>query len=436
MPPRFEEGFVLGSRETVIIGAGLAGISTALHLDSRCRVLEKAKTPGGLCTSASRAGYTFDQTGHWLHLRDQGMKDLVGKALPMRSIDRVSSIRAFGTFGDYPFQANLADYPPEVRTECIQTLIESLRAKDRPASQDFAAYVLEHFGAGIARHFMFPYNTKLWGVPPDSISFDWCQRFVPVPDWKEIVRGAFFPSNGRLGYNVSFVYPDRGGISTLSAALAGRCTCIETETEVKAVNLNEGFVETDRGRVAFGNLVNTTPLPRFVGLCQQVPDDVLAAAAQLRSTRVRYLNLGIRGPALAGRHWIYVPDPALSIYRIGSFSNACPGMAPAGCSSLYVEIRNDVDSDDSTVLAQTIALLSEIGPAVKQEMIEVAEFAAIDCAYVIYDHNYRAARGTVLDWLESKGVVSAGRYGRWVYSSMEDALLDGRQAAETIRKRQ
>jgi hypothetical protein len=38
----------------------------------------------------------------------------------------------------------------------------------------------------------------------------------------------------------------------------------------------------------------------------------------------------------------------------------------------------------------------------------------------------------VLDYLSGNGIQVAGRYGRWEYSSMEDALLSGREAARKL----
>jgi len=50
-------------------------------------------------------------------------------------------------------------------------------------------------------------------------------------------------------------------------------------------------------------------------------------------------------------------------------------------------------------------------------------------AYVLYDHAWSEARETVTAWLEQQRIVPAGRYGAWNYSSMEDALTMGRDAA-------
>ena len=59
----------------------------------------------------------------------------------------------------------------------------------------------------------------------------------------------------------------------------------------------------------------------------------------------------------------------------------------------------------------------------------VARLRRLDPAYVVFD----AARAPALEVIEphlaDRGVVLAGRYGRWTYASMEDALTDGRDAA-------
>ena len=53
-------------------------------------------------------------------------------------------------------------------------------------------------------------------------------------------------------------------------------------------------------------------------------------------------------------------------------------------------------------------------------------------AYVIYDFHYHESRAAVHEWLAAQGASSIGRYGDWNYSSMEDALIDGRRAAERL----
>ena len=62
--------------ETLIIGAGLAGLSTALHLGPahNLLVVEANDYVGGKARTERIGDFLFDVTGHWLHLRDPGIR--------------------------------------------------------------------------------------------------------------------------------------------------------------------------------------------------------------------------------------------------------------------------------------------------------------------------------------------------------------------------
>jgi protoporphyrinogen oxidase len=60
------------------------------------------------------------------------------------------------------------------------------------------------------------------------------------------------------------------------------------------------------------------------------------------------------------------------------------------------------------------------------------ELCDIPCAYVVFDENYERCRGQILDWLAQQGVTSGGRWGGWNYGGMEDAMLEGKAAAQSI----
>ncbi|MDD4797567.1 MAG: NAD(P)-binding protein [Eubacteriales bacterium] len=52
-----------------IIGAGLAGLSTGIHLQQKgfqTEIFELADWAGGVCTAWVRSGYTFDGCIHWM----------------------------------------------------------------------------------------------------------------------------------------------------------------------------------------------------------------------------------------------------------------------------------------------------------------------------------------------------------------------------------
>jgi len=60
------------------------------------------------------------------------------------------------------------------------------------------------------------------------------------------------------------------------------------------------------------------------------------------------------------------------------------------------------------------------------------ELSEIPFAYVIFDQNYESSRKNIFEFLARHDVISAGRWGGWNYGGMEDALLEGKAAADQM----
>src|SRR5262247_2964382 len=92
----------------VILGGGLTGISTAVHLKSPWVLFEKEDRLGGHARTDVSNGFHFDKTGHWLHLRDPYTKQLIAELLgdQMTPIERKARIFSNGALTRFPFQAN------------------------------------------------------------------------------------------------------------------------------------------------------------------------------------------------------------------------------------------------------------------------------------------------------------------------------------------
>ena len=430
----------------LILGGGLAGLSTAFHLRRPWLLVEKESRVGGLVrTEVMHGGFRFDPTGHWLHLRDPGMKALVHEQLlpdGLVTVARRAAVFTRGVFTRFPYQVNTHGLPAEVVAENLVGFVEATageggRALREREPANFEEFILRHLGAGFAKNFMVPYNTKLFGVPPRELSAAWCGRFVPRPSLKEVVDGALGLGSDALGYNASFVYPKEGGIEGLAralhAALPAGAGEIRVSTEPVALDWERRAARlSDGSEVRWSSLVSTIPLPVLVGLLHRVPDEVRAAAARLRATDVTWVAVGARGQNVQPWHWVYTPEPEFTTYRIGSPTAVFPGTAPAGTSSFYVEYSGPRSPEACARAA--------VEDLVRARMIRSAadvlftEPRVIRNAYVLYDASYGEARDTVMRFLTGAGVRTAGRYGNWEYSSMEDALLGGRAAAEQVER--
>lgn len=429
----------------VIIGAGLAGLSTAYHLGDRaCRVLEKEKEAGGLCRSYQMEGFTFDMTGHLLHFRQAAIKTLVEGLLGGRLEKHVrrSFIYSHRTYTEYPFQVNTFGLPPEVVRDCLLGFIATLTSPSttRPEDRSFKTWILDNLGAGIAEHFMVPFNEKLWQVSLDELTSDWVSWLVPKPELKDVVNGALGIKDKAFGYNPTFLYPARGGISALPESFLPGVRDIVYGAELVEVDTQRRRATFQDGRqggytVDYETLVSTIPVPELVRRCPDLPAPIREAAAGLRWVSVYNVNLGMSRERVSDKHWIYFPEPEYPFYRAGFPMNFSPALGPSGCSSLYVEISHRPDAViPPAVLLQHIRQgMERAGIFQPDDQVIVADVRDIKYGYVLFDKHRARVLPVVLEELERRGIHSIGRYGRWEHTSMEDAIAQGKSLAEKLR---
>ena len=426
------------STETLVLGAGLAGLSAAHHLPGAV-VVERERVVGGLCASAQVDGFTFDRTGHILHLRDESIRALVHRLLPgaLAEIRRDALVHSKGVYTAYPFQANTHGLPAAVVRECVDGFVEAHSGAAAPAPADFGGWIVHTFGHGIARHFMTPYNEKLYRVSLDGLEAEALTWSIPRPTLEQVLHGASGRTAG-LGYNPTFLYPRRGGIDVIARALAAGCDDIRLGRTVRRVDPIARRVELDGGeRIEYEHLVSTIPLDSLLAVLDPVPAGIPAGAAgRLRAVRVVSFNLGVARECVLPGHWVYFPEPEFPFYRVGSASNF-GDVGPRGCSALWVEVarRRDERLDVATLRGEVLEGLQRARILKPSDRLVAEEVRILDPAYVIHDRERRQALPDVLAALARHDIISTGRYGAWEYGSMESALRQGRDAARLVADR-
>ena len=427
----------------VILGAGLAGLSAAYHAQKRgipYLLFEKESRPGGLVRSERVHGFSFDYTGHLLHIKQERTRQLVLKDLGLAKafgpVIRDSWVYMNGRYTRAPFQANLFGQPDKVIAECLDGILRAhghlpggLPAKDG-MPPFFEEWNLRAFGKGIYKHFMAPYNTKLWGIHPSKMTTGFMGRFVPKPSLAQVFEGALSDIGKPMGYNANFIYPKKGGIELLSAALAreveAHCNtyAVGVDPKRKEVTLNTGDV------VRYKKLISTQHLPALVSMTKAAPVAVKAASKKLRASSVLNVNFGIAGRNVSTKQWVYVPEPHLPFYRVGFYHNFSSALAPQGGSSVYAEMSYSPTRplDKKKAPARVRQGLIEMGILKKSDKIAATFVADIKNAYVVYDAHRDAAVAKIQDYYRAQGIASTGRWGNWEYAAMEDAIWQGEAA--------
>lgn len=423
----------------IILGAGLTGLSCAYHLKKGYKIFEKESVPGGLCRSITTGRFVFDLSGHLLHLKDEYVRKLVHRLLYKNIIEleRNAWIYSKRTLTRYPFQAHTYGLPKKVIKECLSDFFAAqakLKRFKKPCSSLYD-WSMRHFGKGISRHFMIPYNEKLWLRPLNELTTEWLKGFVPQPSVEEVLKGSLTDSDTSLGYNIRFMYPKKGGIQSLVNAFLPHIEKPQVNAEAVRIRWYDRRVEfAGKGPIMYDRLISTIPLPVLIERMHRVPSDVIDAARSLRWTSVMCINLGIERPQWTDKTWIYFPEKEFPFYRIGFQSNLSKHMVPRGCSSLYIEVSHKPEKKPNLkkTLAETIKGIRRADILRHEDKIININVSALPFAYVVYDAQRTPAVNCIQQFLSKHGIISTGRYGGWKYSYMEEAILDGKKAAEQI----
>ncbi|OGR57445.1 MAG: hypothetical protein A3I11_03685 [Elusimicrobia bacterium RIFCSPLOWO2_02_FULL_39_32] len=431
-------------KKIVVLGAGLAGLSTAYHLQNKARItiIERSNCLGGTARSFQINGFTFDITGHLLHLHHLYTKNLIQKLLKnnLYFCERKAAIYSHGVLTPYPFQVNTYGLPKKIIQECVVGFKKAVNnySKDekRSTSLPFNLWSLRTFGSGIHKHFMKSYNEKLWGIPLKDMTAEWCGMFVPQPKLEDVIHGSKKSFDKSFGYNVTFLYPKKGGIQVLSEKLGSRIP-VKLNTSVEKINWKEKLVKFEgKEWVPYDFLVSSLPLVELIKRMNDLPINIQNLLPSLKWTSVLNINLGINRPNISDKTWIYFPEKKFIFYRVGFPMNFTPHVVPKGCSSMYIEVSHrpekKINFQDPEFLKKVKTDLEKCGILQKSDKILVANFIPIRYAYVLYTKDRKKVTQKIFDFLNANQIFSIGRYGEWKYSFMEEAILDGKKTAEKI----
>jgi protoporphyrinogen oxidase len=361
--------------------------------------------------------------------------------------DRSSYVRFEDRWVPYPFQNNLRHLPDEVAAECLRGLADAAGAAAAGnGSTDFGTWMRAIFGDGITRHFMAPYNFKVWATPADRMSAGWIAERVSVIDYERVAANV---REGRddlaWGPNNRFAFPSRGGTGEIYVRLAARfADRIRYDSPVVEVHADARVLRTGRGEVhEYDALVSTMPLDRLVNVLTVCPPTVGMAADVLTHNSVYMVGVGYEAPLRDSRSWMYFPDPEVPFYRATNFAKYSPANVPEGDTGRYCAYMTetafspDKPVDRDGLEERVESALRDAGvidggpPAPAVASIHVEQ---IDYAYPVPTVGRDAALAEIQPWLMDNAIYSRGRFGAWRYEAgnMDHAVKMGIDAARAL----
>jgi len=435
----------VSQQKIVIIGAGPTGLAAGYRLKElgyqNFTMLEARHKVGGLASSeTSPNGFTYDIGGHVLFSHYEYFDRLFDKLMgdEYQELLRESWVWMEERFLPYPFQNNIKYLSRETVFECLMGIIEAQKQPlDLSRFSNFEELIHGVFGAGIAKHFMMPYNFKVWAHPPRMMNKEWIGERVSVVDIKRVLGNVILDrDDAGWGPNSTFKYPLYGGTGGLFERIVPyvedhlqlNAEVAHVDTAAKEVALKDGR------REPYDVLLSTMPMDKLVcAMNGETPEAVRSEARRLRHSGSYIVGVGIKQSVPSKKCWMYFPESNAPFYRLTYLSNYSPEVVPdpSRYYSLLAEISHSEFKpvDRATVVDETIQGL------VNTKMISEADRRDIVDAYLIErDYTYPTpslerdrALATIHPYLESQGIYSRGRFGAWRYEvgNMDHSVAQG-----------
>ena len=451
--------------ETLIIGAGPAGLTTAYELSKAGRsvaVVERDPTyVGGISRTVNYKGYRFDIGGHRFFSKSAEIEAWWTEIMGDEMLQRPRSSRIYynGKLFDYPLRAGdaLGKLGP---IEALRCVLSYGWAQLRPYRHvvSFEQWVVNSFGRRLFQIFFKTYTEKVWGMDCSEISADWAaQRIKGLNLYQAIISSFGIGSKPKDGAVIktlinSFRYPRLGPGQMWERArdrIVGNGGKVMMGSTISAISQHKGTgqwvaIVTDAAgketKVTADHLVSTAAINELVRMLGADNDPAVAAAsAGLRYRDFIIIGLITRGLESFDDNWIYIHDPSVKVGRIQNFKSWSPDMVPDPGTACYgmeyfCNAGDDTwDMSDADLIARARREIGQLGLARPEDVIDGAVVRQPK-AYPVYDDTYKFNVDTINEGLAARfsNLHLAGRNGMHKYNNQDHAMMTGLLTARNI----
>lgn len=436
----------------IIIGSGPTGLGAGYFFKDNnfedYLILEKEDYYGGLATSfIDDKGFTWDIGGHvqFSHYPyfDQVMLRAI-TATDWLTHERSSWVWMYDRFIPYPFQNNIHRLTKEALDDCLLGL-ENLK-NQKISLQNFEDWILKSFGEGVAKHFLIPYNFKVWAYPPKMLNYSWVGERVATVDLERIKENIkLMRDDISWGPNNTFQFPRKGGTGAIwknVAALVGH-EKIKLNSKIFEIDKNKKLIKTNHGDFYYDEILSTMPVSELCKLITPESSQLKEKSNQLLYSSSHIVGIGLKGkatPSLADKCWMYFPESNCPFYRVTVFSNYSPNNVPD--SDQYYSLMTETSSSSLKFVDDKKLIDEVVSGLINTKLINKSDESNIVSKWKYSArHGYPTPslqRDEILDYLlpqlQQEHIYSRGRFGAWKYevSNQDHSFMQGVEWADFI----
>lgn len=425
----------------IILGGGIAGISTAYHLNiagRKYKLFEKNASWGGLCDNFIINGFLFDYFVHLSFTTNEYVKDIFSQSTKFYSHIPVAYNYYKATWLKHPVQNNLFPLPVQEKINIIEDFV------NRPiiTPSNYYEWLLAQFGKYFTDNFPCKYTKKYWTEDPFVMEFDWVNiinegkdninRFS-LPSLREVLRGAFEILEDNFYYATEMRYPEQGGYKAFLNSMV-EDIFIQCKKQAICIDIKNQYVEfMDGTKEYYENLFSSIPLPDLLSIIKDCPIAVRDAADKLLATSGQLISIGFNRPDVPKYLWTYIYDEDIFPARIYSPSLKSSNNVPVGKSSLQFETYFSKRNPSKIMGEQLQEHIISAGEKMKlfsKADIEVLDYREVKYANVVFNHERKNTLKIIHEYLDTWEVKYIGRFGKWDYLWSDQSLLSGKKAVD------
>ena len=415
-----------------ILGAGLTGLELGRCLRRRgidFVIFEKEAQIGGLARTIKTGDYYWDLGVHAMYSKDKNITDHY-LSLPLKYQHSRRDVRIYHTENnkfylvDYPFEEGMRDLPLNHRMECVHGYIKT-RMKGRKDFAHLKDWIDNCLGYGIAKHFMTPYNNKIWNCDLEYISMDLVSAKITPAPVKDFLLAALGKKVVGRRYQAKFIYPLDGiqaFVDETARSFLNQIRCDSAVVELEKAE-EKWRIVCENGQVEeVDRIVSTMPLVELLKIIENPA--VKREYDVLKWNDTHFVMIGLKeGCAfnvMRQCHWGFFKEDEI-FYRITMMRNFSEKFLPA----MVAEITNKghyTSLNEEDIKARVIEDLLRCRIIEKEDDIAAVELRFVPHTYPIPTVGVQKVKNALTDILQQEHIYLLGRNGHWDYINMDGVL--------------
>jgi len=421
-----------------ILGAGLAGLEIGRKLKELGKdffILEKETEIGGLCRTNKTGEYYWDFAVHAIYSRNvEAMDYFHSLPLDYEYLDRDVKIFHSGSDGKkyiigYPFEIGIKDLPFNDKMECINGYLGA-RAKHNRSFPNLEEWINNALGAGIAKHFMIPYNNKIWSCKLSEISERLVKSKIEPASAIDFLSSALFKNKVGRAYQAKFIYPRQGIQQLIDYTARDIKENILLNVDVKKLSRHKKkwTILADNGMEKEADIViSTIPLVEFL---KKVDLDGLRKEYDVfKWNNTFFVMIGLKREygfqLVKDCHWVFFKEDEI-FYRATLMHNFSSEYLPVLVAEVTQKnnLRNKTQEEIKNLVIKD---LIRVGILDSVEQIARTDIKLVDYTYPIPTVGLEQIKKNISDALKTNNIFLFGRNGNWDYINMDGVILNAQK---------